>query len=498
MPGSPTPPSGRAGRIWVDRRAFLVGAGAGAGWLLARGSGCAARDPRRRRGASYAELLRALAASLTPRPARADRVPGGSSVAPDREHLCVLERPHLGTLALARRSAPSSSSCTSRCSRSGAATPSRGRWPSKAASMAACSRIYGEPETGNAQAVIMGGHLMLRGGGDSSRRRGVRRRHRVRPSDRERQLAGPRAIRSRYHGDAANRFVRDASAPANERRHPPRAAPRAGAPGPARRARTFPASRVGRSPRRRAGGGAPPPRRPSSRATRRSRAARGRSPASRQRRASRRCTSPFYGSHGFYADMRAWAALTPPSARSAAIPTGRSGASRAPAPIVHFKGYSARARLHPGGARPGARERRRVAAASTRRARRRAMRRLLEDALRRATGEAARLPRRRGARPFLPWRDHDRPRLGRSTRIAITSRWRAIAGRAMALRPARATRPRRARRSSRARRLPRGDAPSTSRRRRTNSASRSASSASDAAAARRARRAPARGRSRER
>ena len=40
-----------------------------------------------------------------------------------------------------------------------------------------------------------------------------------------------------------------------------------------------------------------------------------------------------YASHGFYADMQSRGTRsTTPSARSAAVPTGRSGASRAPAP----------------------------------------------------------------------------------------------------------------------------------------------------------------------
>ena len=57
----------RAVTARLGRRAFLTGVGASAGWLLARGLGVSGWPGTAETAAGHAELLRALAASLTPR-----------------------------------------------------------------------------------------------------------------------------------------------------------------------------------------------------------------------------------------------------------------------------------------------------------------------------------------------------------------------------------------------------------------------------------------------
>ena len=96
-----------------------------------------------------------------------------------------------------------------------------------------------------------------------------------------------------------------------------------------------------------------------------------------------------YASHGFYADMRAWASLTPAERARRGDPYWQVWRIEGPGTIVHFKGHPhvhayiqvvrdpARANL---GESLGARSRRRSRASR--------MRALLEGALRRATGEA--------------------------------------------------------------------------------------------------------------
>ena len=124
----------------LDRRSFLVGVGASAGWLATRGFGM--REP-----ASFEETLRTLAASLTPRQRELIVLPGRPSVAADHEHDRGARAPAPRHAALARPSARSRSelyeSMLSAPGREAFAARSRSRAGSTAASLA----IYGEPET---------------------------------------------------------------------------------------------------------------------------------------------------------------------------------------------------------------------------------------------------------------------------------------------------------------------------------------------------------------
>jgi Protein of unknown function (DUF3500) len=148
----------------LTRRAFLGGAAAGAGWLLARGLGggpiAGATPPAN-------AILSALAASLTPRQRELVVFPADHPSRQITNTISVLERPHLGTLL-----SPSQRDLVQRLYESMLSEPGREAF---AATLAVEGRldgcvlaIYGEPERGGAHAVIMGGHLMLRTGGEAA------------------------------------------------------------------------------------------------------------------------------------------------------------------------------------------------------------------------------------------------------------------------------------------------------------------------------------------
>jgi hypothetical protein len=150
----------------LTRRALLGGAAAGAGWLLARGlgggwPGAAGAVP------AADEILRALAVSLTPQQRELLVFPADHPSRQITNTISVLERPHLGTLLSPHQRALVQQLYESMLSE-------RGR-EAFAATLALEGRldgcvlaIYGEPERGGAHAVIMGGHLMLRTGGEAA------------------------------------------------------------------------------------------------------------------------------------------------------------------------------------------------------------------------------------------------------------------------------------------------------------------------------------------
>jgi Protein of unknown function (DUF3500) len=185
----------------LDRRSFLLGAGAAAGWLVARGLGAASPFAG---GAEPApgSALRALAASLTPRQRELIVLPLDHPSRQIVNTLTVLERPHLGTLlspgqrALAERLYLSMLSPRGRDAFAGTVAI-EGRLDG------AVLAVYGEPEREDAQAVIQGGHLMLRsGGGDGAAfGGGVAYGHQI--GNRRWRVPGNSFA---YHGDAANRL----------------------------------------------------------------------------------------------------------------------------------------------------------------------------------------------------------------------------------------------------------------------------------------------------
>jgi hypothetical protein len=150
----------------LTRRALLGGAAAGAGWLLARGLG--GGSPGAAGTAPPAEaLVRALAASLTPRQRELVVLPADDPSRQITNTIAVLDRPHLGTLL-----SPSQRALVQQLYESMLSETGREAF---AATLAVEGRldgcilaIYGEPERGPAHAVIMGGHLMLRTAGEAA------------------------------------------------------------------------------------------------------------------------------------------------------------------------------------------------------------------------------------------------------------------------------------------------------------------------------------------
>ena len=367
------------------RRAFLVGAGAGpAGCWRAASAFRRSLAPRRR-------AARATRSCCARSPRRSRR--GSAS--------CWCSRPITRRARSRTRSRCSSAPTSARCSRPASAPSSsssalgmlseQGR-EAFAGTLAVEGRLdgcvlalYGEPETGRAQAVLMGGHVMLRGGGESAEGAafggGLAYGHQI-GNHRWRVEGNSFAP----HGDAANRLVREPRARGACARHPALASARARAPGAARgRALPRRARRLAlRAARRRRPPGCSTP---SSRAIRKPRA-RGRSPASRATAGAKRCTSRSTRSHGFYRGHARVGDARARGARAARRPLLAGVAHRGPRHDRALQGPSARARLRPGGARPRAREfRRRRSARLATSIEGERLRRVLEGALRRATGE---------------------------------------------------------------------------------------------------------------
>jgi hypothetical protein len=143
-----------------SRRAALMGAGGSAGLLI--GSGLTAAW--RAHPAGYGETLRALASTLTPLQRRLMVFPADDPTRQIANTVAVLDRPHLGTLlsgaqlALVEQLYEYALSPRGRSALAGTAA-TEGR-------LTGCVlALYGEPERGVAQTVISGGHLLVRAGG---------------------------------------------------------------------------------------------------------------------------------------------------------------------------------------------------------------------------------------------------------------------------------------------------------------------------------------------
>jgi hypothetical protein len=182
--------------VRLDRRSFLVGLGASAGWLATRGLG--AREP-----ASFEETLRALGASLTPGQRARIVFPADHPSRQITNTFSVLRGPHLATLLspaqlrLARDLYEAMLSERGRDAFQGTIAV-EGR-------LEGCTlALYGEPADAGAQAVISGGHLLLRGGGATAGAAlggGVAYGHQI--GNGAWRVPGNSFA---YHGDAFNRF----------------------------------------------------------------------------------------------------------------------------------------------------------------------------------------------------------------------------------------------------------------------------------------------------
>ena len=350
----------RAVTARLDRRAFLTGVGAGAGWLLARGLGVSRGPVSGETAAGFRELLRALAASLTPRQRELLVLPADHPSRQIANTIAVLERPHLGTLLSPAAARARASGSARACSRRGGATAFAGTVAVEGRLDGCVLAIYGEPESGRAQAVLMGGHVHAARRRREPERRGLRRRRRLRPPDREPALA--------RRGELL-RLPR-------RRREPPLRAPRPRRARPRRAPRRRPTSWCSRC-RARAVASTGVARRLALARPARRRPARlldtvfSCYPEAAQARAPSRASTrngglgalhvAYYASHGFYEDMRPWGEPRPRRARAARRSLLAGVAHRGAGHHRPLPGLPPRARLHPGGARSGARERRRGA-----------------------------------------------------------------------------------------------------------------------------------------
>ena len=140
----------------LDRRSFLLGVGASAGWLATRGLG--PREP-----AGFEATLARLGASLTPGQRAHLVFPTDHPSRQINNTLSVLRGAHLGTLLSPAQQTLVRDLYESMLSERGreafqATIAVEGR-------LEGCTlAIYGEPGAPSAHAVISGGHLLLRGG----------------------------------------------------------------------------------------------------------------------------------------------------------------------------------------------------------------------------------------------------------------------------------------------------------------------------------------------
>jgi hypothetical protein len=180
----------------LDRRSFLVGLGASAGWLATRGLGTGAP-------ASFEETLRTLGASLTSGQRAAIVFPADHPSRQINNTFSVLRGPHLGTLL-----SPAQQRLVRDLYESMLSERGRDAFQGTIAvegRLEGCTlAIYGEPGERGAQAVISGGHLLLRGGGapgGAALGGGVAYGHQI--GDEQWRVPGNSFA---YHGDAFQRL----------------------------------------------------------------------------------------------------------------------------------------------------------------------------------------------------------------------------------------------------------------------------------------------------
>jgi len=317
----------------LDRRAFLVGLGAGTGLALARGLGT--RGLRAPSPGDFDATLRALGASLSPLQRSRIVLPADHPSRQIDNTIAVLDRPHLGTLLSPAQRALAEQLYTGMLSE-------RGR-QAFAGTIAVEGRldgcvlaIYGEPERGaaHAQVVISGGHLLLRGGARAMGAAfggGVAYGHQV--GNQRWRVAGNSFA---YHGDAANR-VFAALAPAERAQ--------AVLPAPPHELVLQVQGPDGRFPGVRIGALAEPAQEEAARLLD---AVFSCHPEA-ERAEAYSCLDAnggpgalhlsFYESHGFYEDMRSFAALDPGERARRGDPYWQVWRLEGPGAVLHFQGH---------------------------------------------------------------------------------------------------------------------------------------------------------------
>jgi hypothetical protein len=366
----------------ASRRAFLAAAGAVAGWGLARGLGVPGWAAADEANADFPELLRALAASLTPRQRELLVLPLDHPTRQIANTIAVLDRPHLGTLLSPAQQALVRGLCSRMLSPQGRADFA-GTLAVEGRLEGCVLAIYGEPESGRAQLVLSGGHVMLRGdgqGGEAALGGGLAYGHQI-GNHRWRVEGNSFAP----HGDAANRLYASLS---------PEERARAVQPSPPHELVLQVQGAGGRFQGALVGSLSEPAQEEAARLldailASYPEAERARALSSIDGNGGRQALHvAFYATHGFYSDMRPWSELDPAERARRGDPYWQVWRIEGPGTILHFKGYPhvhayvqvvrdpARANLGETlGATAGGVEGER-------------MRRLLEAALRSATGEA--------------------------------------------------------------------------------------------------------------
>lgn len=197
----------------LGRRAFLGGAAAGVGLWMARGFGAPGFGFVSEE-ISYEQTLRRLGQSLTARQRELVVFPSDHPTRQIINSQSIIERPHLGTLFSPQQRGWIEQLYRTMLSPHGidafAATIAvEGRFDG------CILAIYGEPESGRAQTVIQGGHLMLRGGEtsrDAAFGGGISYGHQIGNG-----LWRVPGNSFAYHGDAANRWLAQLTAAERQR-----------------------------------------------------------------------------------------------------------------------------------------------------------------------------------------------------------------------------------------------------------------------------------------
>ncbi len=204
----------------ISRRALLQGLGAGAGLLVARGLGADGLGRSAARERSTEGLLRELGASFTPRQRELIVLPADHPTRQITNTISVIHRPHVGTLLSPRQLSLVEELTAGLLSPRGR-SDFAGTFAVEGRFEGCVLAIYGEPEEPGAQVVVQGGHVMLRGGGSRGEAAspggpwlggGVSYGHQV--GNHRWRVEGNSFA---HHGDAANRLYA-ALSPAERRR----------------------------------------------------------------------------------------------------------------------------------------------------------------------------------------------------------------------------------------------------------------------------------------
>jgi hypothetical protein len=195
-----------ASSLSLTRRSLLVGLGAGVGLAAVHGLGVGRRLASFGRDGTRAsaEILRELGMSLTDRQREQIVFPSDHPTRQIVNTISVIDRPHIGTLLSARQLSLVEELAASMLSPRGQADFA-GTFAVEGRFEGCVLAIYGDPVAPAAQAVLQGGHLMLRSGGADPEAAafggGVAYGHQI--GNGEWRIPGNSFA---WHGDAANRL----------------------------------------------------------------------------------------------------------------------------------------------------------------------------------------------------------------------------------------------------------------------------------------------------